>query len=43
MYNVYSFPTHLIIDKNSIISYSATGLGPNTIKEIESKIEELIK
>jgi peroxiredoxin len=43
IYNVKAFPTHLIIDKNSIVTYSAVGLGPNTLKEIESTIEALIK
>ena len=42
-YTVKAFPTHLIIDKNSIVTYSAVGLGPNTLKEIESTIEALIK
>ena len=42
-YNVNSFPTHLVIDKNSVVSYSAIGLGPNTMQEIESTIEALIK
>jgi peroxiredoxin len=42
-YNVNSFPTHLIIDKNSIVSYSAIGLGPNTLQEIESTIQLLLK
>ena len=42
-YTVKAFPTHLIIDKNSIVTYSAVGLGPNTLKEIESTIELLLK
>jgi len=43
IYNVMSFPTHLIIDKNSIVSYTAVGLGPNTLQEINTTIESLIK
>jgi thiol-disulfide isomerase/thioredoxin len=42
-YNIHSFPTHIIIDKNSIVSYLTVGLGPNTLKEIEQTIEFLIK
>ena len=42
-YTVKAFPTHLIIDKNSIVTYSTVGLGPNTLKELESTIEALIK
>ena len=42
-YTVKAFPTHLIIDKNSIVTYSSVGLGPNTLKEIESTIELLLK
>jgi peroxiredoxin len=43
LYRVYSYPTHLIIDMNSIISYYTTGLGPTTIKDIDMTIELLIK
>jgi hypothetical protein len=43
IYNVISYPTHIKIDKNSIDSYSTFGFRPNTLQEIESTIEELIK
>ena len=43
IYNVNSYPTHIIIDKNSIVSYSTIGFRPITLQEIESTIEELIK
>jgi peroxiredoxin len=41
LYNVNSFPTHFVVDKNSIISYY--GLGSAAIKDIDMKIESLIK
>ena len=43
LYNVNSFPTHLIIDKNSIISYYVSGLGPTTINDLDNTIDSLIK
>jgi hypothetical protein len=43
IYNVISYPTHIVIDKNSIVSYSTIGFRPITLQEIESTIEELIK
>ena len=42
-YKINAFPTHLIIDANSIIRYQASGLGPTTTKEIEAMIEQLIE
>ncbi len=43
LYNVNAYPTHLIIDSNSIISYYVTGLGPTTVKDLDRHIESLIK
>jgi hypothetical protein len=40
---VNSYPTHLIIDTNSIISYYITGLGPTTVKDLDKQIESLMK
>jgi len=42
-YKVSGYPTHIIIDKNSKIVYSTSGLGPTTIDDIEKTIEHLIK
>ena len=41
-YNINAFPTHLVIDKNSTISFTAVGLGPNTIEDLDKNIESLI-
>ena len=43
LYKVNYYPTHLIIDTNSIISYYITGLGPNTVKDLDKTIESLLK
>jgi thiol-disulfide isomerase/thioredoxin len=43
LYNVNSYPTHLIIDENSIISYSSSGYGPTSIDELTKAIESLTK
>ena len=40
-YQVRAFPTHVIIDKQSIIRYHTVGLGPNTIQELEENIKKL--
>ncbi|QTE22264.1 TlpA family protein disulfide reductase [Polaribacter cellanae] len=42
-YKVSGYPTHIIIDKNSKIVYSTTGLGSTTINDIEKTIESLIQ
>jgi len=42
-YKVSGYPTHIIIDENSRIVYSTSGLGPTTITDIEKTIESLIK
>jgi len=43
LFKVNSYPTHLIIDTNSIISYYITGLGPTTVKDLDKQIESLMK
>lgn len=43
LYKVNSYPTHLIIDTNSIISNYITGLGPTTIDDLDKTIESLLK
>lgn len=43
LYNVNSYPTHLIIDANSIISTYITGLGPTTVRDLDKAIESLLK
>ena len=42
-YKVLGYPTHIILDGNSKIVYSTSGLGPTTISDIEKTIEHLIK
>jgi peroxiredoxin len=39
MYKVSSYPTHIVIDKNSIIKYFSVGLSPTTISDIDEKID----
>lgn len=41
-YSVFSFPTHIVINKSSVLELELSGLGPTTIKEIE-KIRELLE
>ncbi|MFN5323280.1 MAG: TlpA family protein disulfide reductase [Bacteroidota bacterium] len=42
-FGVGAYPTHLILDQNSNVSYMSVGVGPETIKSIESTIETLLK
>jgi len=42
-YGVNSFPTHIIIGKDSKIAFVTSGLGPTTISDIEQTIESLLK
>jgi peroxiredoxin len=37
-YGLRSYPSHIIIGKDSKVAYSTTGLSPNTIKEIDENI-----
>ncbi len=41
LYQVLSYPTHVIIDKNSKVAYLVNGYGPTTISELDEKIGEL--
>jgi thiol-disulfide isomerase/thioredoxin len=42
-YGVNSFPTHIVIDKNSNISFTTSGLGETTIKDLEKEIGKLVE
>jgi len=42
-YGVNSFPTHVVIDKNSNISFSTSGLGETTIEDLEKEIGRLVE
>ncbi|KXH83634.1 TlpA family protein disulfide reductase [Chryseobacterium kwangjuense] len=41
-YQVNSYPTHVIIDKNSNIVFSSNGLDPDTVTKIDYNIDKLI-
>ncbi len=40
-YKVYSFPTHIIIDKTSTVDLVLTGLSPSTVEQIDHAIARL--
>ena len=42
-YGIMAFPTHIIIDKNATVAFSATGLGPTTLSDIDKLIETMVK
>lgn len=42
-YNILSYPTHMIIDKNSIVIYTNSGLSPTTISDLDKIIGTQIK
>lgn len=42
-YEVNAFPTHIVIDKNSNISFYAMGLNPTTIDDLDRTIDSLLK
>ncbi len=42
-YGVTSFPMHIVIDKNSIVTFSVNGLGPTTIEDLENAIDSSVK
>lgn len=42
-YQVYAFPTHIIIDKNATIAFATTGLGPTTMDDIEKLLDAMTK
>ena len=41
-YRVTSFPMHMVIDKNSIITFAVNGLGPTTIDDLDKMIDSLL-
>ena len=41
-YGVTSFPTHIVIDKNSTILFNVSGLGPTTIDDLDNIINTLV-
>lgn len=42
-YDVRMFPTHIVIDRESIIRHHTVGLGPTTMSDLEKTIEEHLK
>ncbi|MGB4773629.1 MAG: TlpA disulfide reductase family protein [Daejeonella sp.] len=42
-FKVSSFPTHLIVNKEGVITFRASGLGENTIKQLSLEIDALAK
>jgi len=42
-YSINSFPTHIVIDKQSIIKYYTSGLGPTTISDLDNIIKSIAK
>jgi peroxiredoxin len=42
-YQVTAFPTHIIIDKNSTVAFTTTGLGPTTMDDIEKLLDAVTK
>ena len=41
-YGVAAYPTHIVLDENSKITYLKTGLGPTTISDLRAEIEKLL-
>ena len=41
-YQIKGFPTNLIIDKNGIVQYSSTGIGPNNKANLQKEIINLL-
>jgi len=42
-YKVMGYPTHIIINKETKIVYSTSGLGPTTIRDIKIKLYTLLE
>jgi len=42
-YGVTGFPTHIVIDRDSKVTYFASGFGPGTIETLKGEIERLLK
>ena len=43
LYKTTLFPTHIIIDSNSIISHTINGLYPSSVVDLDKQIELLVK
>jgi thiol-disulfide isomerase/thioredoxin len=41
-YGVTSFPMHIVIDKNSNITFAVNGLGPTTTDDLDKMIDSLL-
>lgn len=39
---VYAYPSHMVIDRNGVVQYTATGYRENSIKELQKAIEKAI-
>jgi hypothetical protein len=42
IYGVTSFPMHIVINKNSNITFAVNGLGPTTIDDLDKMIGSLL-
>jgi len=42
-YDVKAFPTHIVIDKESVIRHFTVGLGPATVSDLEKVIDAYLK
>ncbi|WP_162843293.1 TlpA family protein disulfide reductase [Ichthyenterobacterium magnum] len=38
LYNIYAYPTHIVIDKHGQISYTSVGLNKNSLEQLETEI-----
>lgn len=42
-YKIMAFPTHLVVDKDGMITHAVTGLSPTTVSDLENEIAMLIE
>jgi len=42
LYNIYAYPTHIIIDKNGNISYASVGLVENSLDNLQSELVKVL-
>ena len=42
-YGETSFPMHIVIDENSIVTFAVNGFGSSTIEELENAIDSSVK
>lgn len=40
--HVYAYPSHMVIDANGVVRYTATGISDNSIEELQKAIEKSI-